>query len=327
MIRRRDFVTLLGGAAAWPLAVRAQQPSIPVIGWLGAGSPDGFVGAVASFRKGVSDGGFIEGKTVAIEFRWAEGRFERLPALAAELVGRPVAAIMASGGSRPTNAAKAATSTIPIVFTAPSDPAALGLVASLNRPGGNVTGVNFFLAETRTKLLGLLHELVPAATKIAVLIGSGGQVSDTVVKDLQMTAPSLGLHLQVLRPGAEQEVDQALVGLTQERPDALLVQSGPFISSYYDKILSSAARLSIPAMSNTRDFAVAGGLLTYGTSVSDAYRQAGLYVARILKGEKPADLPVVQSTKFDLIINLKTARALGLTVPPSLLATADEVIE
>jgi putative ABC transport system substrate-binding protein len=317
-MRRREFITLLGrAAAAWPVAARAQQASIPVIGWLGAGSPEAFVGAVAGFRKGVSDGGFIEGTTVAIEFRWAEGRSERLPALAAELVRRPVGAIMASGGTGPTNAAKAATSTIPIVFTAPSDPAALGLVASLNRPGGNVTGVNFFLAETRTKLLGLLHELVPAATKIALLIGSGGQVSDTVVKDLQKTAPSLGMQLQVLRADTEEEIDEALAGLTQKRPDALLVQSGPFISSYYDKILSSAARLSLPAMSNTRDFAVAGGLMTYGTSVNDAYRQAGLYVARILKGEKPADLPVVQSTKFDLIINLKTAKVLRLTVPPS----------
>jgi putative tryptophan/tyrosine transport system substrate-binding protein len=326
-LKRRDFITLLGGAATWPLAARAQQPALPVIGWLGAGSPNGFEGAVAAFRKGVNEAGFIEGKTVAIEYRWADGQFDRLPVLAAELVRRPVAAIMASGGSYPTRAAKAATSTIPIVFTAPTDPAALGLVDSLNRPGGNVTGVNFFLAETRTKLLGLLHELVPAAQKIALLIGTGSAVADSVVKDLQTAAPSLGLQLRVLRPGTDREISDVLAGLAQQRPDALLVQSGPFIASYLGKIATQAVQLSLPAMSNGRDFAAAGGLISYGTSITDAYHQAGLYVGRILRGEKPADLPVVQSTKFELVVNLKTAKAIGVEVPPTLLAQADEVIE
>jgi putative tryptophan/tyrosine transport system substrate-binding protein len=329
-MRRRDFITLLGGAAAAPLAARAQRPAaMPVIGWLGAGEPGAFADSVAAFRRGLDAGGFVEGKNVAIEYRWAEGQYDRLPAMAAELVRRPVSIIMASGGSFPTHAAMAATATIPIVFTAPSDPAALGLVASLDRPGGNVTGVNFFLGETRTKVVGLLHELVPAATTVGLVLGFGSNAQDVgpIVTEVQTAVRSLGLQVRPFKVATARDVDDMFAAFAQQPVDALMIQSGPLTSSWFKQIAEQAARLSLPTISQPRAFAEAGGLMSYGTSVTDAYRQAGLYAGRILKGEKPADLPVVQSTKFDLVVNLKTAKALGLAVPPTLLAIADEVIE
>jgi putative ABC transport system substrate-binding protein len=331
MIRRRDFITLLGGAAAWPVAARAQQPAAPVVGWLGAGSPGAeiFARDVIAFRKAISEMGFVEGRTVAIEYRWAEGQYDRLPSLAAELVRRPVAVIMASGGSTAARAAKAATTTIPIVFTAPSDPVALGLVASLNRPGGNVTGVNFFLGETRIKLLGLIHELVPKATTIGLLLGVGSKDQDveSTVTEVQTAARWLGVQVRELKVATEGQLNEVFAALARQPVDALIVFFGPVTTSWLNQIASQAARLSIPTISNAPAFAEAGGVMGYGTSPTDAYHQAGLYVGRILKGEKPADLPVVQSTKFDLVINLKTAKTLGLTVPPTMLAIADEVIE
>lgn len=321
-------MAVLGGAAAtWPLAAWAQRVQIPVIGWLGSGSPETFANDTAAFRRGLIEAGFVEGKTVTIEYRWAEGRYDRLPALAAELVHRPVAAILASGGGPPTRAAMAATAMIPIVFTAASDPVALGLVASLNRPGGNVTGVNFRTGEARTKLLGLLHEVVPAAKVMGALLNPNSATTDAAVDELEMAARSLGVQLRVLKASTEREIDEAFEGLAQQRPDALLVETEPFLSGRRDQIISQATRLGLPTINSDRRFAAAGGLMNYGPSIPDAYHQAGLYVARILKGEKPADLPVVQSVKLDLLINLKTAKALGLTIPPGLFAIADEVIE
>jgi putative tryptophan/tyrosine transport system substrate-binding protein len=325
-VRRRNFLTLLGGAAAaWPVAARAQ--AMPVVGYLGSGSPDLNADQVAAFRKGMSESGFVEGKNLAIDFRWAEGRYDRLPALAAELVRRQVTVILASGGTLPTNAAKAATTTIPIVFLTATDPVATGLVPSLNRPGGNVTGVNFFADEVTTKQLGLLRDMVPEAKVIALLVNKNGFIADSVVTDVQTAARSHALQVRVLRTGTEHDIDEVFAGFVQQRPDALLVQSEPFLGGQRRKIASMATRQMIPTISSARSFAEAGGLISYGASGPDAYHQAALYVGRILKGEKPADLPVMQSTKFELVINLKTAKTLGLTIPPSLLAITDEVIE
>jgi putative ABC transport system substrate-binding protein len=324
-VKRRDFIRLLGGAAAaWPLATRAQQAVMPVVGFLGGGSSNAFAAAVAGFRRGLNEIGIVEGKTAAIEYRWAEGRYDRLPALADELVRWPVATILASGGELPTRAAMAATSTIPIVFTYVGDPVAAGLVASLNRPGGNVTGVNFFAAEAVTKQLGLLREVVPAATIIAVLVNPA---TDVVSKELQAGAQSAGMQLRVLGVSAQHEIDETFASFAQHRPDALLIQAEPFIVGQYSQIASLAMRHMIPTISASRGFATAGGLMSYGASAPDAYRQAGIYVGRILQGKKPADLPVVQSTRFELVINVKTAKALGIAPPPTLLALADEVIE
>jgi putative ABC transport system substrate-binding protein len=326
-MRRREFMTLLGGAAALPLAARAQQPAMPVIGWLGTGWPDTSASQIAAFRNGLNEAGFIEGRNVTIEQRWEEGGYDRLPALAADLVRRSVTVILASGGPRPTRAAKAATSTIPIVFWAATDPVATGLVASLNRPGGNVTGTYSLSSELGTKQLGLLREMVPAASMIALLVNPNTPGADAVSKDIQVAVRALGLQLRVLSAGSERDLEGVFASLAEQRPDALLVQADAFLFRQDAKILSAAVRYAIPTMSGTRDFAAAGGLMSYGARTADALHQAGLYVARILRGEKPADLPVVQSTKFELVINLKTAKALGLTVPPNLLALADEVIE
>ena len=326
-MRRREFITLLGGAAAWPLAARAQQPAPPVIGWLGTGWADTSASQIAAFRNGLNEAGFVEGRNVTIEQRWEEGRYDRLPALAADLVRRSVTVILASGGPRPTRAAKSATSTIPIVFWAATDPVATGLVASLNRPGGNVTGAYSLSSELGTKQLGLLRELVPAASMIALLVNPNTPGADPVSNDLQVAVRARGLQLRVLSAGTERELEGVVASLAQQRPDALLVQADAFLFRQDAQILSAAARHAIPTISGTRDFAAAGGLMSYGARTADAVHQAGLYVGRILRGEKPADLPVVQSTKFELVINLKTAKALGLTVPPNLLAIADEVIE
>jgi putative tryptophan/tyrosine transport system substrate-binding protein len=326
-MNRRAFITLLAGAAAWPLAAHAQQPAMPVIGWLGTGWPDTSTSQIAAFRNGLSEAGFVEGKNVAIEQRWEEGRYDRLSALAADLVRRSVTVILASGGPRPTRAAKSATSTIPIVFWAATDPVATGLVASLNRPGGNVTGAYSLSSELGAKQLGLLRELVPAASIIDLLVNPNTPGAGAVSKDAQIAGHALGLQLRVLNAGSERDLDEVFASLAQQRPDALLVQADAFLLRQDVQILSAAARHAIPTMSGTRDFAAAGGLMSYGASTGDAVHQAGLYVGRILKGEKPADLPVVQSTKFELVINLKTAKAFGLAVPPNLLAIADEVIE
>jgi putative tryptophan/tyrosine transport system substrate-binding protein len=327
-VKRRAFITLLGGAASWPLAASAQQPALPVVGWLGSGSPDALAGQVAAFRKGLSEASFVEGLNVTIEYRWAEGEYDRLPALAASLVRHPVAVILASGGNLPTLAAKTATSTTPIVFLhGGSDPVAAGLVASFNRPGGNVTGVNFLAAELVTKQLSLLRELVPAATMIAMLVNPNSPIADPTAGDLQMAARSLGLQLRVLTASTEHSIDEVFASFGQQPADALLVQTEPFLGIRRGQIAALATRYVIPTISSLEGFAAAGGLITYGASATDAYRQAGIYVGRILKGEKPGDLPVLQPTKFKLVINLKTAKALGLTVPDRLLALADELIE
>jgi putative tryptophan/tyrosine transport system substrate-binding protein len=331
-MKRREFITLVGSAtvAPWflgPRAARAAQPAMPVVGWLGTGWGDAALDQVPAFGKGLNEAGFVEGKNVAIEYRWEEGQYDRLPALAADLVRRPVTVILAFGGPRPTNAAKSATSTIPIVFTAATDPVATGLVASLNRPGGNVTGAYSLANELGTKQLGLLRELVPAAKMIALLVNANTPGADALSKDVQIAVRSLGLQLKLLRAGSERDLDMVFARLAQQRPDALLVQADAFLIHRRTQIAAAAAQHAIPTIAGSHDFAAAGGLMNYGTSAAEAPHQAGLYVGRILKGEKPANLPVVQSTKFDFVINLQTAKALGLTVPPNLLAIASEVIE
>lgn len=327
-MRRRAFIMILGGAAAWPLASRAQQPTMQVIGWLGSGSQDAFAAQITAFRKGVSEVGLVEDRNVAIEYRWADGEYDRLPGLAVELVRVSVAVILTSGGIRPALAAKTATSAIPIVFlNGGGDPVAAGLVASFNRPGGNITGVNFLAGEIVTKQLALIRELLPTATKIALLVNPNSPSKGPVVSDLETAVRSLGLQLRVLTASTESEIDDVFASLKRRPADALLVQTEPFLSNQRDQIVALAMRYAVPTISGVRAFAGAGGLTSYGASATDAYRQAGVYVGRILKGEKPADLPVLQPTKFELAINLKTAKALGLIVPPTLLARADEVIE
>jgi putative tryptophan/tyrosine transport system substrate-binding protein len=328
-MRRREFITLLGGvAASWPFAAHAQQAAMPVIGWLGSGSQSEFRRQVAAFLGGVAETGFVQGKTVAIEYRWAEGQYDRLPALAGDLVRQSVAVILSSGGIRPALAAKSATSSIPIVFlSGGGDPVAAGLVASFNQPGGNLTGVNFLANNIVTKQLSLLHELVPEAKKFGVLVNPDS-LGDFTVRDLRAAVERLGLQLVVLTATNEREIDEVFAGL-RDKPDALIIQTEPFIGGggRLQQIAALTAREAIPAIYTSRQFTSAGGLISYGADNRDAYRQAGIYVGRILKGAKPADLPVLQPTKFDLVINLKTAKALGLAVPPSLLAIADEVIE
>jgi ABC-type uncharacterized transport system substrate-binding protein len=323
-IKRREFITMLGGAAAWPLAARAQQ-AMPVIGFLDAASPGERAWVVAAFRQGLTEGGFIEGRNVAIEFRWADGQYDRLPELAADLVHRNVSVITTPGTSAAGLAAKSATATIPIVFGAPGDPVRLGLVKSLNRPGGNATGINFFTSEVVAKRMQLLRELVPAASRIAVLINPSDPANESTQSDVEPAASGLGiLALQAVTIG---ELDDAFARLVREKADALFVAPGVFFSARRVQLAILAARHNVPAVYSSRAAVEAGGLMSYGADLADAFRQVGVYTARILKGAKPADLPVVQSTKFELVINLSTARALGLTIPPTLLARADEVIE
>ena len=328
-MRRRQFITLLvGGAAAWPLAARAQQPAMSVIGFLHPASPDVNADRLRAFRQGLKDTGFVEGENVAIEYRWAEEQIDRLPALAADLVRRQIAVIVAMGGNVPVLAAKAATTTIPIVFAVGEDPVGLGFVASLARPGGNLTGINFLATELTAKRLELLRELVPAATRVVVLVNRANAANaETTLREVGSAARAIGLQIQVLNASSSREIDAAFATMLRERPDALFVGGDPFFNSRRLQLTLLAMRHAVPAIYASREFANAGGLMSYGPSFLDAYRQVGVYVGRILKGAKPVDLPVAQSTKFELVINHLTAGILGLDVPATLLARADEVIE
>jgi len=326
-MRRREFITLLSGTAAWPLAARAQQSTKPVIGFVSGGSPDSFAYLAHAFRQGLSETGYIEGKNVAIEYRWAEGQYNRIPALVADLIHRQVAVIAATT-TPGALAAKAATTTIPIVFVTDGDPVQLGLAASLSRPGGNVTGVSNLNIEVGPKRLELAHELIPAATVIALLVNPTNPLAEAVSRDLQATARIRGLQLHVLHASTERDFDAVFTALVQLRAGALVIGSAdPLFGSRAAQLGRLALSHAVPAIYQFREFAVSGGLVSYGGLFTDSYRQVGVYTGRILKGEKPADLPVVQSTKVELILNLKTAKALGLTIPPALLARADEVIE
>jgi putative ABC transport system substrate-binding protein len=325
-VKRRDFIALLGGAvAAWPLAVRAQQPSIPVVGYLGATTPGQNVEA---FRRGLSETGFVDGHSVKIEYRWAEGRYAQLPALAADLVSRNVAAIVASGGSIAALAAQKATSTIPVVFAGVgADPIKVGLVPNLNRPGGNVTGNTILSNELSAKKLEILHGLVPATAAIALLVNPDGPTANSVVQETQEAAHALGRRLLVLRASNEREIDTAWAGVVEQSAGGLIVAPDGFFGARRDQLAALAARHRIPAIYEVGVFVHAGGFISYGADNLEAHRQAGIYVGRILKGAKPADLPVLQPTKFDLVINLKTAKALGITIPNALLIQATELIE
>jgi putative ABC transport system substrate-binding protein len=326
-VRRREVILLLGGAIAWPLAAHAQQP-MPVIGFLGAVSPTGFSDRLQAFHQGLKDTGYAEGANVAIEYRWADNQLDRLPAMAADLVRRQVAVIVASGGTAPTIAAKAATTTVPIVFAIPEDPVKLGLVASLARPGGNLTGVNFFFGELVPKRLELLRELVPAMTRVAVFVNPANPArAELHAREAETTGRAMGLHIRTFNVGSSGDIDAAFATFARERPDALFVSPDPFFTVRRVQLATLAARHAIPTSFPAREPVDAGGLISYGPNVNDAFRQTGVYTGRVLKGAKPADLPVLQSTKFELVINARTAQMLGLTVPSSLLATADEVIE
>jgi len=325
MIRRREFITLLGGAAAaWPLPARGQ--SKPVIGFLNFTSPDGFTERLRGFRQGLKETGYIEGENLAIEYRWAENEVDRLPALAAELVHRQVI-VIAAPTSVAAQAAKAATTTIPIVFMSPEDPVRHGLVASLARPGGNLTGVNVFTGEVTAKRLELLHELVPNAIRVAVLVNPTNPTAEMTLRDVEPAGRARGLQIQVFNAGTSREISAAFATFVRERPDAVFVSLDAFLNSRRAQLVNLASRHAIPATFSNRDFVEIGGLMSYGANLVDAFRQVGLYTGRILKGAKPSELPVVQASKFELVVNAETARMLGLEMPPPLLATADEVIE
>jgi len=328
-LARRQFITLLGGAAAaWPLAARAQQSAMPVIGFLHPASPESYADQLRAFRQGLKEAGFVEGENVVIEYRWAEGQNDRLPALADELVRRRVAVIAAAGGPNSALAAKAATTTVPIVFVTGQDPVRLGLVTSLARPGGNLTGINFFTVELAAKRLELLRELLPGAMRIAVFVDPAtASTTESTLRDVEAAARVMRLQIQVLKVGTSREIEAAFTSFVGERPDAIFVGISAFFTARRVQLAQLAARHAVPAIYPDRLHAEVGGLISYGASLTDTYRQVGIYTGRILKGAKPADVPVVQSSKFELVINHPTARMLGLTVPPSLLARADEVIE
>jgi putative tryptophan/tyrosine transport system substrate-binding protein len=328
LYKRREFITLLGGAAvAYPLAARAQQPAMPTIGFLNSESPDRFASNVRAFLEGLSQAGYVEGKNVAIEYRWAESRYDRLPAMAADLASRKVAVIATPASTPAALAAKAATTTIPIVFGIGGDPVQTGLVANLNRPGGNVTGYSSMNAELAAKQVGLLHELLPAASHFAVLVNPANLSNELVTRDVQTGAAALGLQIEVLSASTNRDITTAFTTLLQKRAGGLLVSPDPLFVSRHTQFVTLAARHAVPTINFDRAFAEAGGLMSYGTSLADHFRQVGIYTGRILKGEKPGELPVARPTKFEFVINLQTAQVLGLTVPDSLLARADEVIE
>jgi len=328
-VKRRQFITLLGGtAAAWPLAGRAQQPAMPVVGLINLGTPDAMARYVAAFRNALSEAGYVEGQNVTVEYHWLEGQYDRLPALMADLVRRHVAIIATPGGTPAALAAKAATTTIPIVFGVAEDPVRLGLVANLARPGGNATGVNFFLGEVLAKRLGLLHDLVPKAVRIAVLVNpANAPTAEATLRDIPEAARAIGLQIQVLNATTTPEIDAAFATIVRDRADALFVAPDAFFAARRGQLATLAARDRVPTSCANREMVEAGLLMSYGTNIADMFRQVGIYTGNILKGDKPAELPVLQSTKFEFVINLQTARALGLEVPNALQLLADEVIE
>jgi putative ABC transport system substrate-binding protein len=325
-INRRATITLLSGAAAWPLAARAQQRAMPVVGLLHVSTPEESTANVAAFRKGLSETGFVEGRNVAIEFRFAHSNYARLPELAADLVRRRVAIIAASNLSAGL-AAKTATATIPVIFHAGGDPVRAGLVASLNRPGGNVTGINSMNIDLVTKRLGLLHELLPGATRYAVIVNPNDPSVDSIITDTKTAAANIGKQIEILYAGTNREIDTAFTRLVQSRAEAISVEGNPLFLDRRVQVVTLATRHILPAIYGDRELTQAGGLMSYGPVITDAYRQLGIYAGRVLKGEKPADLPVIRQTKFEFVINLQTARTLGIEIPPTLLALADEVIE
>jgi len=326
-MKRRQFITLVGGAAMWPLAARAQQAATPVVGFLHPGAPEVGARDVAAFRKGLNETGYIEGQNVTVEYHWLEGQYDRLAALMADLVRRPVDVIAIPGSGPATRAAKAATATIPIVFSVGDDPVRLGLVASLARPGGNATGIYIFTEAVVAKRLQLLHELVPKAVRIAVLVNPANASAESTVRTVQQAAPTIGLQIQILNATTIGEIDAAFATIERERPDALFVSGDAFFVSRAVQLATLTARSRIPATFSLRDHVAVGGLMSYGTDFAEAFRQVGVYTGKILKGAKPTNLPVTQSTKFELVINLQTARSLGIEVPPGVLSIADEVIE
>jgi ABC-type uncharacterized transport system substrate-binding protein len=326
-VKRREFITLFGGAAAWPVAASAQQPALPVVGFLHAQSLDGFTDQLRGFRQGLKEGGYVEGENVTIDYRWAENQMDRLPPLAADLARRRVTVMVAGGSPSAVLAAKAATTTIPIVFVTGDDPVRLGFVTSLARPDGNLTGISFLNAELAAKRLGLLRELVPAAVRVAVLANPAIATTETTLRDLEAAARAMALQIQVLNANISREIGTAFATLGRERPDALFIGPGPFFVSRRVQLVHLATRYGFPAIYAEREYVEVGGLMSYGANIVDAYRQVGVYAGRILKGAKPGDLPVARAAKFELVINAETARILGLTVPPTLLSTADEVIE
>jgi putative ABC transport system substrate-binding protein len=327
-MKRRDFIALLGGAAAaWPLAARAQQPAVPVIGILHFGSPEANVNVMAAFRQGLGEAGYVDGRNVAIEYRWAYNDVDRLPQLAADLVRHRVALIVTPANMVVAFAAKAATTTIPIVFNTGTDPVKAGLVASLNRPGGNITGVSFMNVQLGAKRLGMLRELLPKAMRFAILVNRSNPDTDSVVADLRSAAASIGCEIEVLDADTYSDIVPAVASLVQRRADAFLINPGQVFYDRRTQLLTLAARYRLPAIYPAREWADAGGLMSYGSSFAEQHRQAGIYAGRVLKGEKPADLPILRATKFELVINLQTAKALDIDIPPTLLARADEVIE
>ena len=327
-MKRRAVISLLGGAVAWPLAARAQQPAMPIVGLVGPRSPEESTRLGAAFRKALNETGYIEAQNVMVEYHWLEGKYDRLPALMADLVRRRVAVIATPAFTAAAPVAKAATTTIPIVFGVAEDPVKLGLVASFARPGGNATGINFLASEVAAKRLGLLHDLVPKAVRIAVLINpANAPTAETTLRETSKAAHDLGLQIQILNASTSREIEAAFATLVRERPDALFIAPDGFVTSRRVQFATLAAHHRVPAAYFSREFVEVGGLMSYGSDISDVYRQVGVYTGQILKGAKPADLPVMQSTKFEFVINMQTAKALGLEVPPQLLASADEVIE